>query len=102
MAVTIQNSGNALSYPPPPRISLKHATWGPTPDSIAHLQTIGINAWLGEQFSAAPPPTICPSTPLPISPPSRNNSSKMPSADHDQLRQRVAFASGQITVVSGD
>ena len=50
LAITIQNSGTALSYAAAKRF-LEHATWGPTPDSIAHLQAIGINAWLTEQFS---------------------------------------------------
>ncbi len=100
LAITIQNSGAALSYPAAKRF-LEHATWGPTPDSIAHLQAIGINAWLTEQFSE-PMSTYN----LPIDTTSNLSTLqeqffKNAVGGADQLRQRVAFALGQITVVSG-
>lgn len=98
--VTIQNSGNALSYAAAKRF-LQHATWGPTPASIAHLRSIGINAWLAEQFAAAPSTYN-----LPVD--TSSNLSTLQEqffqnavGGQDQLRQRVAFALGQITVVSG-
>jgi len=80
---------------------LEQASWGPNAESIAHLQDIGFDAWITEQMAA---------------PASFYNSSK-DSSDNlvnqqseffvhamrgtDQLRQRVAFALGQIFVVSG-
>jgi len=33
---------------------LDQATWGPTPDSIAALQQVGIESWLASQFATAP------------------------------------------------
>jgi uncharacterized protein (DUF1800 family) len=99
-AVTIQNSGTALSYAAAKRF-LEHATWGPAPDSIAHLQAIGINAWLAEQY-VAPISTYN----LPIDTTSNLSTLqeqffKNAVTGSDQLRQRVAFALGQIAVVSG-
>jgi uncharacterized protein (DUF1800 family) len=100
VAVAIQNSGNALSYAAAKRF-LQHATWGPTPASIAHLQAIGINAWLTEQFSE-PVSTYD----LPVDNTSnlftlQEQFFKNAIAGPDQLRQRLAFALGQIMVVSG-
>lgn len=100
MPVTIQNSGTVLSYAAAKRL-LEHATWGPTPDSIAHLQSIGITAWLAEQF-AEPESTYN----LPIDTTSNLSTLqeqffKNAVTGPDQLRQRVAFALSQITVVSG-
>ncbi len=100
VSVTIQNSGNALSYAAAKRF-LQHATWGPTPASIAHLQSIGINAWLTEQFGMASSTYN-----LPVDTTSNNSTLQEQFfqnavSGQDQLRQRLAFALGQITVVSG-
>lgn len=80
---------------------LEQASWGPTPASIAHLQEIGFDAWLTEQFNA--PPSAYPGTND-----ASNSLVKMQSqfftnamTGPDQLRQRVAFALAQIFVVSG-
>jgi uncharacterized protein (DUF1800 family) len=101
LAINIQNGGpTALSYPAAKRF-LEHATWGPTPDSVAHLQAIGIDAWLSEQFSE-PSSTYN----LPVDTTSdlstlQEQFFKNAVSGADQLRQRVAFALGQIAVVSG-
>ncbi len=100
IALTVQNSGNLLSFAAAKRF-LEHATWGPTPDSIAHLQAIGINAWIIEQFSEP-----ISNFNLPIDTTSdlstlQEQFFKNAVIGPDQLRQRVAFALGQITVVSG-
>ncbi len=99
-AITVQNNGTALSYAAAKRF-LQHATWGPTPDSITHLQAIGITAWLMEQYSE---PTSTYNLPVDTT----SNISTLQEqffknavVGPDQLRQRVAFALGQITVVSG-
>jgi len=79
---------------------LEQATFGPSPADVAHLQSIGFNAWLTEQFGmsqlnsqyiAAPDiPTL------------QNrfyfNALQAP----DQLRMRAAFALEQIVVISSN
>lgn len=79
---------------------LEQATWGPTPTSIAHFQSIGMTAFLAEQFNA---------TPSPYPDPVDDSNSLGPLQDQwfhnvfhgqDQLRQRVAFALSQLFVVS--
>lgn len=75
---------------------LEQATFGPTPADVAHLQSIGYDAWLNEQFAMRP-------TAL-----GKANSFEAVQAGffrnaltaRDQLRQRVAFALGQVMVVS--
>jgi len=99
---------------------LEQATWGPTDSDLAHLRSIGIQAYLNEQFNAAD--SGYPSLPLypantaqgcPIGSPAtcvRDNYSMYPLqtqmikntvAGQDQLRQRVAFALHQFIVVGG-
>jgi len=108
---------------------LEQATWGPSDVDISHLQSIGMAAWLNEQFSTSPVfPGVqsdYPSTPLypqfyPASPPAapcdgsttcfRDNYTLYPLQKQfftnaltqpDQLRQRVAFALHQFIVVGG-
>jgi uncharacterized protein (DUF1800 family) len=78
---------------------LEQATFGPTPVDIAHVRSIGFDAWLDEQFATKP--TYLPGAS------SRTSIDKV-QADFfrialsapDQLRQRVAFALGQVMVVS--
>ena len=101
VAISVLNNVSALSYAAASRF-LQHATWGPTPASVAHLQAIGISAWLDEQF-AEPISTYS----LPVDTTSGLStlqeqffSNAMGGAD--QLRQRVAFTLGQIAVVSGE
>src|SRR2546421_5032982 len=35
---------------------LEQSTFGPTPEAVAHLQAIGYDAWLTEQFALKPTP----------------------------------------------
>ncbi len=80
---------------------LEQATWGPTPASIAELQQLGADAWLEKQFNA--PSSVYPD-PLDTSEGlSRLQRDFFANAltGNDQLRQRMAFALGQILVVSG-
>ena len=85
---------------------LDQATWGPTPTSIADLESMGINNWLAAQFalntSDLPDQSILTSAGK-----SNNNLAPIQAAffqntvsGQDQLRQRVAFALSQIWVVS--
>src|ERR1700716_1557222 len=80
---------------------LEQATFGPSPESVAHLQALGFDAWFAEQLGA--PPSVY-DTPAP----GDNDLTSLQSRffanaieGKDQLRQRVAFALSQIFVVSG-
>ena len=80
---------------------LEQASWGPDAASIAHLQEIGFDAWLAEQF-AAPPALYKPSTNIADDLTVQQGEFFIhATTGADQLRQRVAFALGQIFVVSG-
>jgi uncharacterized protein (DUF1800 family) len=77
---------------------LEQAAFGPTPADAAHVQTIGFQAWLAEQFAM---PVVSNYNVV------TGNQSGLPPAflanavtNPDQLRQRVAFALSQIFVVS--
>jgi uncharacterized protein (DUF1800 family) len=77
---------------------LEQAAFGPTPADAAHVQTIGFQAWLAEQFAM---PVVSNYNAV------TGNQSGLPPAflanavtNSDQLRQRVAFALSQIFVVS--
>lgn len=101
---------------------LEQATWGPTKSDLDHLQSLGIQAWLNEQFNTAPQfsdvQANYPLTTLyPINSPcgtdancTRDNYSLYPLqrlfvtnalSQPDQLRQRVAFALHKFIVVAG-
>jgi uncharacterized protein (DUF1800 family) len=96
---------------------LEQATFGPTRDTIDRAMEMGADAWIDEQITAAP--TGYPDLPYypSAAPPDcdsicrRDNYSLFPVQNkffqnalygEDQLRQRVAFALGQILVVSGN
>jgi len=77
---------------------LEQATFGPTSAGIARVREIGPAAWIDEQFALAETPVLMPE--------GNNNSvvrhqylNRLSSAE-DQLRQRVAYALGQIIVIS--
>ncbi|HEX4770676.1 MAG TPA: DUF1800 domain-containing protein [Bryobacteraceae bacterium] len=103
VGISVPNTGTKLKYAAAHRF-LEQATWGSTPASIAHLQSIGIDAWLTEQFDTS-------KTPISTYSPAVDTTSNLSSLQAqffahaltgpDQLRQRVAFALGQIAVVSG-
>lgn len=101
---------------------LEQATWGPTDADLQHLRDIGIQAYLNEQFNAAPvfPSVQSDYPPLPLYPINqpvpcdatcvRDNYTLYPLQKQfftnaltqpDQLRQRVAFAFHQLIVVGG-
>ena len=77
---------------------LEQATFGPTKADLAHLQQIGVNAWLTEQFNT-------PETQI-VDPGAMNSGALQAqylsrlSMAPDQLRQRVASALSQIIVIS--
>ena len=85
---------------------LDQAAWGPTPDSIAQLQQMGIASWLNAQFALNT--SDLPDQPMVTSAGKPNYDIRPVQAAFfqntvtgpDQLRQRVAFALSQIWVVS--
>ena len=99
LAVPVRVANEKMSYADAVRF-LEMTTWGPTPQSVVDLQTMGQQAWLAAQF-AKPASTW----------PDPNNTTegvtRLQTAffnvalnGNDQLRQRAAFALAQILVVS--
>jgi uncharacterized protein (DUF1800 family) len=110
------------SYPDTIRF-LEQAAWGPSSDSINQVQTLGMRAWLDQQFDAnATPPSSYPLRPLLAQNPTttcQNNSPANCVRDNysmyplqvqfftnalygpDQVRQRVAWSMHKIMVASG-
>ena len=98
---------------------LEQSTWGPTPELIERVRTIGFEQFLSEQLNAPvseyPALPLYPTTRDTASCPNnstcqRDNYTMYPVQNRffvnglygeDQLRQRVAFALHQILVVSG-
>jgi len=86
---------------------LDQATFGPTTADMQHVEAVGINAYLNEQF-AQPASALAqiPTNPLP--PACSNNATPCAESEWwqaaitgpDQLRQRVAFALSEMFVVS--
>ena len=117
MAVSVSNPDPGASVsglaavavgPTAPKVSalaaarfLEQVSWGADPASIARVQELGFSAYLDEQFAEAP--STYPEYPststmlLPVQQRFVVNALTGP----DQLRQRIAFALGQIFVVSG-
>ena len=84
---------------------LDQGSWGPTPADIAHVQNVGLQGWINEQFASPqtqipqPPaslPTYCSTSVACVQQSFFQNAISGP----DQLRQRVAFALSQIFVIS--
>jgi uncharacterized protein (DUF1800 family) len=85
---------------------LDQATFGPTLNDIEHVQQVGLNGYLTEQFAVpttllpdigTPPPTICANNLIPCE---QSEWWQTVLTGPDQLRQRVALALSEIFVVS--
>ena len=85
---------------------LDQATFGPTLTDINHVQSVGVNAYLTEQFAmpttvlpaiSTPPPTLCATNLIPCQ---QSEWWQVMLTGQDQLRQRVAFALASMFVVS--
>jgi len=81
---------------------LEQASWGPTADSVAHVQQVGFDQWLEEQFAELPSaaPDVQPGTSTNLRP-LQEAFFINALGGADQLRQRVAFALSEVWVVSG-
>lgn len=85
---------------------LDQATFGPTLNDISHVQTVGLDGYLTEQFAATP--TLLADVPNPapavcLNVPANCEQSEWWAAaltGSDQLRQRVAFALAEMFVIS--
>jgi len=123
LALGVLHAVGAQTSPPPDTADvqrfLDQATWGPTPELVDHVRSVGFQAFLDEQFNAPMTgyPTLqlypttrdqdaCPNGSTCV----RDNYTMYPLQTRffrnalygeDQLRQRVAFALHQIIVVSG-
>jgi uncharacterized protein (DUF1800 family) len=85
---------------------LDQATFGPTLNDIQHVQTVGFQAYLNEQFAmpvtlepdiTTPPPTLCATNTVPCQ---QAEWWQAVLTAPDQLRQRVAFALSEMFVIS--
>jgi uncharacterized protein (DUF1800 family) len=118
-SMTASIAASLMDQPDATRL-LEQSTFGPTDALVAHVQTVGVQGWLNEQFAAreseypafpyAPPDAtaFCATSTNPNC--LRDNYSlfllqnaffKNALVGPDQLRQRVAFALSQILVTSG-
>ncbi len=77
---------------------LEQAAFGPTPSDASHVQSIGLQAWLTEQFNMAPVSNFTIITSSQGGMPAHFLTNAV--SNPDQLRQRVAFALSQIFVTS--
>ena len=112
--VTNPNPGTATSTPiaVPVRLAVENmpyagavrflemTTWGPTPQSVVDIQTMGQSAWLAAQFAA-------PASAWPDPDSTTEGVTRLQTAffnvainGSDQLRQRASFALAQILVAS--
>jgi uncharacterized protein (DUF1800 family) len=98
-AVTVSNSAPKVTYNAAVRF-LEQTTFGPTPSLISHVQQVGFDAFLAEQF-AAPVSTYPFDLTTATNTQMQNQFYANALTGQNQLRQRVAFALGQVFVVSG-
>jgi uncharacterized protein (DUF1800 family) len=98
-ALQIGTSANTLSAAAAARL-LEQSTWGVDPSSLSHLQAVGVQAFLNEQFAAPVSTYAAPaSTDDMTFVQKRFFNSAL--TGQDQLRQRVAWGLSQIMVASG-
>ena len=79
---------------------LEQAAYGPTPAAIAHVNAIGFEAWLDEQFALPETPINNPGGML-MGQVQQEYLARITNAP-DQLRQRVVYALSQIIVISAN
>ncbi len=84
---------------------LDQAAFGPTANDISHVQQVGLQGYLTEQFNLTP--TVMPQFPADVGPPCDSGETcwgsdwwRAAATAPDQLRQRVAFALSHMFVTS--
>jgi uncharacterized protein (TIGR03437 family) len=99
VAIPVRLANEMVPYADAVRF-LQMTTWGPTPQDVVNLQTMGQSAWLAAQFAQSPSVWPDPNN-------TTENVTRLQTAffnvgltGSDQLRQRVAFALAQILVAS--
>jgi uncharacterized protein (DUF1800 family) len=92
-------SGNSGVTPAAAARLLEQSTFGPTPASMQHVQQVGIQAFLNEQYAAAASTYPTPGANDDIDVVKRRFFTNALTGQ-DQLRQRVAWSLAQIFVVS--
>ncbi|HMD71657.1 MAG TPA: DUF1800 family protein, partial [Bryobacteraceae bacterium] len=99
LAAPVRAATEQMAYADAVRF-LEMTTWGPTPQSVVDLQTMGRDAWLAAQFAA--PASAWPDPDNTTEGVARLQSafSSIALTGADQLRQRAAFALAEILVVS--
>ena len=99
LAVPVRVAKEQMAYTDAVRF-LEMTTWGPTPQSVADLQTLGRDAWLAAQFAASA--STWPDPDNTTEGVARLQTAFFNTAltGGDQLRQRASFALAQILVVS--
>jgi uncharacterized protein (DUF1800 family) len=97
--LTVNPGSSAVSATAAARF-LEQSTWGPTQQSIAHVQAIGFQAFLNEQFSAPISTYPAPASTDDLSFIQRHFFANAVNGQ-DQLRQRVSSALSEMFVISG-
>src|SRR5438552_5377677 len=97
-ALQVGTPANALSATAAARL-LEQSTWGVSPQSLSHVQAVGMQAFLNEQFAMAPSTYPAPGTNDDMSLVQKRFFTNALTGQ-DQLRQRVAWGLSQIMVAS--
>ncbi len=75
---------------------LEQAAFGPTPQELANVHSMGMSGWLDSQFAMAETPITIPNQSASVQSMTLNRLTMAP----DQLRQKMAWALGQFIVIS--
>ena len=97
-ALEVGTPANALSASAAARL-LEQSTWGVNPQSLSHVQAVGMQAFLNEQFAAPVSTYPAPGTNDDMSVVQKRFFTNALTGQ-DQLRQRVAWGLSQIMVAS--
>jgi hypothetical protein len=97
-ALQVGSQANSLSATAAARL-LEQSTWGANPLTLSHVQAVGMQAFLNEQFAMAPSTNQAPATDGDMSVVQKRFFTNALTGQ-DQLRQRVAWGLSQIMVSS--
>jgi uncharacterized protein (TIGR03437 family) len=99
ITVPVRVANEKMAYADAVRF-LEMTTWGPTPQSVVNIQTLGRDAWLAAQFAAPASAWPDPDTTTEGVGRLQTAFSNIAINGGDQLRQRASFALAQILVAS--